>query len=226
MIVRGEDDRFTVSADSSGELLHRRGWRTEAGEAPLRETLAAGVLLLASWRPAEPLVDPTCGSGTFLVEAALAATGRAPGAGRSFAFQRWPGHDAELLDRLVAGIRPHPAPAAIRGSDADAAVVEVARRNAERAGVAGAVTIEHAPVHAARLPDGPTGLVVANPPYGHRLDATRALYRDLGRLARQNRWRLAVLTADARLLAACGRPRATHRLRNGGLPVTLGIFDG
>jgi putative N6-adenine-specific DNA methylase len=225
VVVRGEDDRFTLSLDSSGELLHRRGWRTEAGDAPLRETLAAGVLLLAGWRPDEALVDPTCGSGTFVIEAALAATGRAPGAGRAFAFQRWPGYDAALFARLVAEVRPHPAAAPIVGSDADASIVEVARRNAERAGVADAVELVAGPVAEARLPDGPPGLVVANPPYGRRLGAgagLRDLYRAIARLARG--WRLAILTGDARLLAACGRPRATHRLTNGGLPVTLATY--
>ena len=223
--VRGEDDRFVLSVDSSGELLHRRGWRTEAGAAPLRETLAAGVLLLAGYDGAEPLLDPTCGAGTFVVEAAAIATGRAPGLGRSFAFERFPGHDAALLERLraeaAAAVRAPAAP--IAGSDADAAVLEFARRNAERAGVAGAVTLTVAAVETLR-PAGPPGLVVANPPYGHRLDAAVALYRTLGRFARAGGHRLALLASDEKLLRAAGRPRAIFPLVNGGLRASLALY--
>ena len=223
--VRGEDDHFELSVDGSGELLHRRGWRTEAGAAPLRETLAAGVLLLAGWHGDEPLLDPTCGAGTFVVEAAALATGRAPGVGRSFAFELFPGHDAALLERLraeaVAGV--HAPAAAIAGSDADPTVIELARRNAERAGVAAAVTLSVAALESLR-PAGPAGLVVANPPYGHRLEAGVALYRALGRLARAGGHRLALVASDEKLLRAAGRPRALLPLVNGGLRVSLALY--
>jgi len=226
IIVRGEDDRFQISVDSSGELLHRRGWRTEAGDAPLRETLAAGLLLLAGYTGGEPLCDPTCGAGTLVLEAAALATRRAPGVGRSFAFERFPGHDGALLERLRAEARAgvRAAPAAIRGSDADAEVIAVARRNAERAGLGDAVELTVADATTLRLP-GPPGLIVANPPYGHRLGATKDLYRVLGRLARSGGHRLAILSGDQNLLRAAGRIHAVISLMNGGLRVALALYD-
>jgi putative N6-adenine-specific DNA methylase len=228
VVVRGEDDRFALSVDASGELLHRRGWRTEAGEAPLRETLAAAILALAGWQPGEPLVDPTCGSGTLVIEAATRAVGRAPGLARGCAFERWPGHDPALLARLraeaEAAVLEAPAAGALRGNDADEAMVALAQRNAERAGVASVTAFTVGPAERLAL-DGPPGLVVANPPYGHRLEAELGLFRALGARARAAGWRLAVLAGDVQHLRAAGKPRATFRLQNGGLPVQLGVYD-
>jgi putative N6-adenine-specific DNA methylase len=224
--ARVEDDVVTLSVDSSGELLHRRGYRTDVGEAPLRETLAAGVLALAGWRPDEPLVDPTCGSGTFVIEAALAATGRLPGARRAFACERWPVVDPAAVARLRAAERPRPAPAHLGGSDVDSRAIAAATANAARAGVAGEVRLAVTPVAGAVLPPGPRGLVVANPPYGRRL-APRALadiYRAVGALARRGGWRLAILGPDAALAEAAGRPSRRLRLTNGGVPVGLFLF--
>jgi putative N6-adenine-specific DNA methylase len=225
VVVRGEDDRFTISIDSSGELLHRRGWRTEAGEAPLRETLAAALLLLAGYRADQPIWDPTCGAGTLVVEAAAMATRRAPGAERGFAFERFPGHDAALLERLRAEARAGviAAAAPICGSDADPTVVEVARRNAERAGVAASVGFGVAVAEEARF-EGPTGLVIANPPYGRRLRGASELYRALGRAARRDGHRLALLSADPNLLRAAGRTHAVISLMNGGMRVWLALY--
>ena len=226
VVVRGEDDRFTISIDSSGELLHRRGWRTEAGEAPLRETLAAALLVLSGYRADEPLWDPTCGAGTLVVEAAAMATRRAPGIGRPFAFERFPGHDAALLARLraeaIAGVVPPAAP--IEGSDADAAVIEAAHRNAERAGLAGAVSFRVAAAEEARF-GSRAGLVIANPPYGRRLRTASDLYRALGRAARRDGQRLALLSADPNLLRAAGRTHAVISLMNGGMRVFLALYD-
>jgi 23S rRNA G2445 N2-methylase RlmL len=101
--VRGVDDRFMFSADASGELLHRRGARVETGAAPLRETLAAGLLALAGWQPGTALVDPMCGAGTIVIEAAMQALGRAPGGDRAFALERWPlATDAAIAPALAA----------------------------------------------------------------------------------------------------------------------------
>jgi putative N6-adenine-specific DNA methylase len=233
--VRGVGDRFTFSVDASGELLHRRGARTEVGAAPLRETLAAGVLALAGWTPAEPLCDPMCGAGTFPIEAAALALGRAPGLARGFATARWPlfAQHPEIQRALVeeAGARaaaapPTPDALVIAGSDRDPKLVESARRNAERAGVAAHVTFGCADLGDARAPAA-SGLVVVNPPYGRRLGDPRHVersYRDLGRTlrARFPKWRAAVL-APARLPAkTLGLPvTATFPLVNGGLRVTL-----
>jgi putative N6-adenine-specific DNA methylase len=216
LIVRGERDVFTISVDSSGELLHKRGYRLEDAGAPLRETLAAGMLALAGWKPDEPLVDPMCGSGTIVIEAALTRLPR-----RGYAFERWPG--AENLsttdDKFVTGQRQ------ISGFDVDPGTIALARRNAERAGVN--VSLEVADVRALKL-DGPPGLILTNPPYGQRLRPAelRPIYEALGRLARSSGWRLALLTTDERLARASGTPRGAHRLVNGGLRVTLYTFGG
>jgi putative N6-adenine-specific DNA methylase len=221
LVVRGEDDVFTLSVDSSGELLHRRGYRAGAVEAPLRETLAAGVLALAGWRPDEPLLDPTCGSGTFVIEAALAATARAPGAGRRFAFESFPGFDAARFAAVAGEVPPRPAPAPLVGLDRDPDAIAAARENAARAGVAAETRFEIVDARDAQLPDGPPGLVVANPPYGRRLAAGAALYARLGALARSRRWRLALLCPDPRLAARAGRFDRRIALKNGGLSVWL-----
>jgi putative N6-adenine-specific DNA methylase len=225
--VRGEHDEFVISVDSSGEMLYRRGWRVDTAPASLRETLAAGLLALAGWRPDEPLVDPMCGAGTIPIEAALRALGRSPGATRAFGFQTWPGFDAAAFAAAVAelgaGARAAP-PAPIVAGDRDAAAVTLARRNAERAGVAAVVTFFTGDAAAVPLPDRP-GLIVVNPPYGKRLPEQAAL-QSLAALRRRARgWRLAVLAPPAVLRAArLGTPSARHPLVNGGLRVELSVY--
>jgi putative N6-adenine-specific DNA methylase len=214
--VRGERDLFTLSVDSSGERLHKRGWREETAKAPLRETLVAALLQLASWDPDTPLVDPLCGSGTIVLEAAADAAARAPGARRRFAFQDWPGYQAAVWEGLVAeataGERV-PA-AALWGSDRDAGAIEAARRNAARAGLEGAVRFDCLEVSRAELPEGPAGLVLCNLPYGRRVRADPGLPRALESLARSRPgWRLG-------MLAPAG-PRETDALDNGGVKVRL-----
>lgn len=186
VLVRGESDRFTVSVDSSGALLHRRGYRQDATPAPLRETLAAALLAQLGWpssrsRPKdedEALCDPMCGSGTLLIEGALLWMRRAPGRGRRFAFHHWPGFDEALWRRLLdeAQARERPlAPGRIFGADLDPQAVRAAQRNAERAGLAGRVDLAVADVARSRLPVGRgPGLVACNPPYGLRIGAGRA----------------------------------------------------
>jgi putative N6-adenine-specific DNA methylase len=230
--VRGVGDAFTFSVDATGELLHRRGARTEIGAAPLRETLAAGVLALAGWTPAEPLFDPMCGAGTIPIEAAMQATGRAPGLDRTFAYESWPVFTAHpeiaraLLDEARAAIRATPSGGAIAGSDRDPNVIASAERNAARAGVEARVTFSCAALEDARPPAGP-GLVVLNPPYGRRLGDPRRIereYRDLGRAlrARFPGWRAAVLAPARVSPAALALSRPTHvPLVNGGLRVNL-----
>jgi len=234
VFLRGQDDRFVASVDSSGELLHRRGWRTEAGRAPLRETLAAGVLALCEYDPARPLVDPMCGSGTLAIEAASIARGRLPGASRSFAFEAWPVHDALAWRRMrEASLKSPPSDVPILAFDRDRRAVEAARNNAERAGVADAIAFATVPFAQAEVDCDP-GLVVINPPYGHRLGERRAamqLARQLGeRLkARFRDWRAGVLCPDPAFVATLAKhrgkqPAATHALRNGGLRVLLAIW--
>ncbi|MGE3526124.1 MAG: class I SAM-dependent RNA methyltransferase, partial [Gemmatimonadales bacterium] len=184
-VVRLVEDQCTVSADTSGELLHRRGYRLETGKAPLRETLAAAMLLSAGWTGTEPLCDPFCGSGTIPIEAALLARGMAPGIGRSFAFQRWPGFQpalwADLVQRAQEESRDHPA-APITGFDRDAGAVEAAQANAARAGVGAGVAFRRQTVSALE-PGGAGGWIITNPPYGGRVgdrQKLRNLYAQFG----------------------------------------------
>lgn len=231
-VVRVAHDRVTISADSSGELLHRRGYRLATAKAPLRETLAAALLLAADWRGDEPLVDPMCGSGTLCIEAASIARRMAPGVSRTFAFLNWPNADLESWHRLVSRARDAQlarAPVAILGSDRDDGAIVAARANAERAGVAADVEWHVQPISALTCPPGsaahPRGLLVTNPPYGVRVGeatALRNLYAQLGKVARErcDGWRLALLSADARLDRQVGVGfEERFKTSNGGIAV-------
>ena len=225
ILARFDHDVCTVSADTSGALLHRRGYRLAQSRAPLRETLAAAMLLAAGYDGSVSLADPLCGSGTIAIEGALIARHKAPGIARAFALERWPGFDGAALARLRNEARARElarAPHSILASDEDPAAVRAARENADRAGVAADLRIEDRALREVRLGPGP-GLVATNPPYGVRVtaDLTR-LYSDLGDLARRSGFRLAVLAAT-RALAAAGRlPFETaFPTRNGGIPVEL-----
>ena len=235
--VRGERDHWTFSVDASGERLHRRGWRTESARASLRETLAALALELCEWQPDEALIDPMCGAGTIAIEAARHAAGRLPGDGRGFAMERWPCADANALANRrahairAAAARAPDAPPRIAAFDRDPAHVERARRNAERAACA-QIAFATSTIAALRRPDGfdAPGLVLVNPPYGKRLGKRSGLgdlYAALGTSLRSHfpGWRAGVLWSDPRLASRMGlRPVAEHRLRNGGLSVTLGRY--
>ena len=228
VLIRFENDECLLSVDSSGDLLHRRGYRTEQLEAPLRETLAAGILMVLGWDGKTPLLDPMCGSGTFPIEAALLATNRAPGKGRRFAFMTWPHYRAglwkALLKEVSAGERPAAAP--IFGSDLDAAALATAVANAGRAGVGDLIHWERKPF-AALAPPMPGGLLLANPPYGKRLGSgedLKPLYRELGALLRGPfaAWSGAFLSPDPTLAAATGLPwQVAAELAHGGLQVSL-----
>lgn len=223
--VRTEDGHATVSADAAGEPLFRRGWRARVGAAPLRESLAAGILIAARFDGERPFLDPMCGSGTLAIEAALLAGRRAPGLGRAFAFERFPGHDPARTARLRARLaaRARRVEIAIHASDRNAGALRLARKNAEAAGVADA--IRFAREDAARVvpPPGP-GLCAVNPPWGVRLDdatadAWRALAALLPRLAG---WDVVVLGPDRgfeRLLGLA--PVAATAVRNGGVACRL-----
>ena len=229
-----------VSVDFSGESLHRRGYRTEGGRAPLKENVAAAVLLRAGWpriaAEGGSLVDPMCGSGTFLTEAALIAGDSAPALDREyFGFLGWRGHDAELWQRLrdeASARRAARAPRrCIVGSDIDAEAVRMAIANAAHAGVAEWMHIEKRPLESVTPPRGPAGLIVANPPYGERIGADAALpelYTELGQLLR-NRfrgWQAAILTGNPPLARHLGiYAKRTHRVFNGAIECRLLRFD-
>jgi putative N6-adenine-specific DNA methylase len=231
--LRLEGDRCTVSVDSSGELLYRRGYRQEISRAPMRETLAAGLLLLAGYQGDVPLWDPFCGSGTIVIEAALIALRRAPGLHRHFAFESWPSHDParwEQEQNEGRGLSRLPAP--IWGSDLHAGSLGTARRNARRAGLEGQLELfrHDATVPRPGLPPAALqgGLVASNLPYGVRVGTKAdlgALYRGLGRtLAALPGWRAALLVSGAgvdveRQLG--WTPREAHSLDNGGIRCRL-----
>jgi putative N6-adenine-specific DNA methylase len=229
LLVRAEGDAVTVSADTSGEPLHRRGYRQEVSRAPLRETLAAGILLLAGYDGVEPLVDPMCGSGTFLIEAAGLSMRQAPGLARPFAFEAFPGFDAAAWAARKARAQAEALPAprgALRGYDINAGALGTARRNARRAGVT--LALERHDVRTLTAPPGGPGLLVANPPYGKRVgegEDLPGLYRALGATLRKGfgSWRVALLVPDEKaLLGALALPEAKGLpVRNGGLRCQL-----
>jgi len=229
LLVRIDHDICTLSLDTSGAHLHKRGYRLATAKAPMRETLAATVLADAGYDGSTAFVDPMCGSGTLAIEAALLARRRAPGILRSFAFQRWPSFDARACERIVEKARAgeRQAPAVIAASDLDSGAVEAARANAQRAGV----SIELAVLPLSRAtPPAERGVLLANPPYGARIGdpgRLRDLYAALGNLARGPfaRWTSGFVTSDARLARAAGEDfTAEHPpLAHGGLKIKLWI---
>jgi putative N6-adenine-specific DNA methylase len=233
VLARVVDDEVELSIDSSGELLHRRGYRTSVAAAPLRETLAAGVLQLLGWQGDAPLADPLCGTGTFLLEGALLATRRAPGLLRDFAFMGWPGYRPGLWGQFCDAARraERSCPVTLAGGDADPAAVAAARENLARAGLADAVVIEQRPLAAQPVHAG-AGLVLCNPPYGKRLAAGEPLAELFAVLGRELRraypgWRQALLAPDPALARATGLPlRQVALLDNGGLRVGLYATGG
>ncbi len=241
--VRLRRDRATLSLDLSGSPLHRRGWREQQGAAPLKENLAAAMLLRAGWpqiyAEGGALLDPMCGSGTLLVEGAWMAADVAPGLHREyFGFLGWAQHDIALWKRLheeatqraEAGLR------ALRpcffGSDADPRMVQTAKRNAQEAGIAGFLTLDRHDVRQVAPPPGVSrGLLITNPPYGERLgerEQMPPLYRALGDMlrARFTGWRAAVLAGDVELGRAMPlRAEKKYTLYNGALETVLLIFE-
>ena len=228
-IVRLFRDECTISADASGELLHRRGYRLASAKAPLRETLAAAMLAGSGWDGSAPLIDPMCGSGTIPIEAARLARRIPPGLGREFAFMRWPGFDEKDWERVLLQARNRVlarAPAPIIGSDRDAGAVAAATANAVRAGVDGDIEWRRAAI-SALAPPAATGWIVTNPPYGVRVGERRGLrdlYAQLGNVARRccPGWEVAFLAAHAELERQTGLP-LTERFgtENGGIRVRL-----
>jgi len=205
-------DAATVYLDTSGEPLFKRGWRRDTEAAPLRENLAAGLLLLAGWRVGEPLLDPMCGSGTIAIEAALLAANRAPGLGRTFGFQKLAWYDGptwqrmrqKAQDRVVAP----PRHATVFASDLEAGAVAKCTSNATAAGVGAFLAIERADVLARAAP-APSGVLVSNPPYGARLSERQRLaqfYPRLGDALKQHfaGWHAWLLSGDPELAKRIG----------------------
>ena len=230
IVVRVMRDRCTVSADSSGALLHRRGYRLASTKAPLRETIAAGMLAASGWDGVSPLVDPLCGSGTIPIEAALLARGVPPGGRRSFAMERWPTVARDLGESVrerLGEASLAKSKAIIAASDRDAGAISAARENAARATVEKDLSFDIHSLSAARFPESSSGWVITNPPYGVRVgdaDRVRDLWAQLGNVLRERApgWRLAVLSPDAALDRQLRFPlRQAASLSNGGIPVRI-----
>jgi putative N6-adenine-specific DNA methylase len=231
--LRAEPGVVVISIDTSGELLHRRGYRQEGSRAPLRETLAAGLLALANHRPEEPLWDPLCGSGTLVIEAALLSRGLPPGLQRTFAFERFPAHDAisyaQEKAAAIEGARAK-APAPIWASDLNAGALGTARRNARRAGAFGDLKLfrHDATKPVANLPA--RTLVLSNLPYGKRVGGDLDLpdfYRKVGEaMRRSGAHRVAFLAAHPSAATWLGFEGAeVHPVDNGGLSCRLVVAD-
>jgi putative N6-adenine-specific DNA methylase len=210
IFVRLVDNLCTISIDSSGPLLHRRGYRLATAKAPLRETLASAMLMASGWNKTSPLLDPFCGSGTIPIEAALSAKRVPAGHGRRFAFMDWPHFDSKSWNGLLADaaktiVSDIPS---IIGSDRDAGAIQAAQANAERAGVGRYIEFSTKAISAIDPPSGP-GWVVTNPPYGIRESQRRDLrnlYAQFGKVLRTKcpDWQVTMICDKVKLIASTG----------------------
>jgi putative N6-adenine-specific DNA methylase len=226
ILVSVDDDSARVSVDASGELLHKRGWRKITAKAPIRENLAAAMLRIAEWVPGTPLVDPMCGSGTFPIEAATIAMGRAPGLDRDPDLLRWPSADHRLWERLHHAARDLDVldkKAVIWASDRDPGAIKATTENARRAGVGDRIRVQQIAFEALE-PPASSGLVVMNPPYGARIETGAGRFGGFARVLRE-RW----AGWTVALVAPPGAKRSLHGIdweekatfSNGGIPVVV-----
>ena len=226
--VRIEDNLVTVSLDTSGEPLHRRGHKEAVNKAPMRENLAAAFLRQCGYDGREPVVDPMCGSGTFVIEAAEIAAGLMPGRTRRFAFEDLASFDPDAWARMRAG-QPHAAPAPVfYGYDRDQGAIRMSEANAARSGVDAFTSFACQSVSDLTPPDGPPGLLIVNPPYGARIGnkgMLHGLYGTLGKVLteRFSGWRVGLVTSEGGLAKATGLPfdRPGPPVPLGGIKVTL-----
>ncbi|RFP89824.1 class I SAM-dependent RNA methyltransferase [Rhodobacteraceae bacterium 63075] len=225
--ARIADDFVTFSIDTSGESLHKRGFKPAVNKAPMRETLAALFLREAGFDGSEPVLDPMCGSGTFVLEAAEMALGLAPGRARSFAFEHLASFDAGKWAALKAAQTPRETALTFHGADRDQGAINMSRRNAEAAGVADHTEFTCQPISELVRPEGPPGLVIVNPPYGARIGNKKplfALYAAFGAKMKEAfaGWRVALVTSDPQLAKATGLTfTAGPYVPHGGLKVRL-----
>ncbi|SFC81322.1 THUMP domain-containing class I SAM-dependent RNA methyltransferase [Tropicimonas isoalkanivorans] len=226
--VRIDDNLCTISVDTSGPSLHKRGHKEAVGKAPLRETMAALLLRECGFTGAEPVLDPMCGSGTFVIEAAEIAAGFDAGRARSFAFEQLASFDPAQWQAIRAASAPRTPAARFYGSDRDAGAIRMSQANAERAGVAEWTDFATRPIGDLPRPDGPPGLVMVNPPYGARIGNRKplfALYGSLGEVLRErfSGWRVGLITTDMGLAKATSLPFEPPGppIAHGGLKVRL-----
>jgi 23S rRNA (guanine2445-N2)-methyltransferase len=228
-------DQAVLSMDSSGDSLHKRGYRPILTKAPLNEALAAAIVLFTGWKGDVPVIDPMCGSGTLPIEAAWIALHRPPGLTRKhFGFQGWMDYDVklwtDLRDEARRGVLKK-LPAPIVGCDVRKDAISFSRSNARAAGIGHLIHFEVCDVAEFRPPPGPPGVIVCNPPYGERIGEEkdlRALYQTLGTVLRErcSAWSAFVFTGNARLARFIGMPPAAQTpLFNGKIPCRLLRFD-
>lgn len=228
LMLRIEDDLCTISVDTSGELLHKRGYKTAIGKAPMRETMAALFLRQCGYHGHEPVLDPMCGSGTFPIEAAEMALGLHPGRARDFAFERLASFDPALWQDMRQSTPVALPDLSFYGSDRDAGAIAGARANAERAGVAALVHFAHHAISDLQRPHGPPGLIIVNPPYGGRIGDKRQLFGLYGAMGKTISagfagWRVGLITTEVGLARATGLPFGPSGpvVAHGGLKIRL-----
>ncbi|WP_421951022.1 THUMP domain-containing class I SAM-dependent RNA methyltransferase [Pelagibacterium sp.] len=228
VLVRIENDLCTISIDTSGEGLHRRGHKLEVNKAPMRETMAALLLRECGYTGNEPVLDPMCGSGTLVVEAAEIALGLEPGRSRPFAFEHLAGFDPAAWTAMKQTRQSRDTAFLFYGSDRDAGAVRMSIANSERAGTSPVTRFAQTPVDLLERPEEPAGLVIVNPPYGSRLGDRKKLYPLYGALGqvlktRFSGWRVGMVTSDRALAQATGlafgKPGAS--IDNNGLRIAL-----
>ncbi len=228
VMVRLDHDVCTVAVDTSGDLLHKRGYKTAVNQAPMRETMAALFLRQCGYDGREPVLDPMCGSGTFVIEAAEIAANLNPGRARHFAFEHFVTFDEAAWSRMRDVKSERTPTARFYGRDRDAAAIDMSSANAARAGVSARTDFHKSTITELTAPDGPPGLVIVNPPYGTRLSDKRklfALYRALGQTLATHfvGWRVGLITTETMLAQATGLPflPTAAPVPHGGLRVTL-----
>ncbi|MEP3347645.1 MAG: class I SAM-dependent RNA methyltransferase [Litoreibacter sp.] len=225
--VRIEQNIVTLSVDTSGESLHKRGHKEAVGKAPIRENMAALFLQQAGYDGAEPVLDPMCGSGTFIIEAAEIAQNLQAGRSRSFAFEVLASFDEQDYKALHRSVSVVKGPARLYGSDRDQGAIKGATSNAARAGISALCDFQCKPLAELTRPDGPAGLIIVNPPYGGRIGDKKqlfALYGTMGKVLKERfkGWRVAFVTSEPGLAKATGLPLSQGpAVPHGGLKVWL-----
>ena len=226
--VRIEDDLCTLSIDTSGTSLHKRGHKVAVNKAPMRETLAALFLRESGYDGQEPVYDPMCGSGTFVIEAAEIALGIAPGRDRDFAFQHLASFNPDQWTKIRSAQDIRDVSGRFYGSDRDAGAIKMSTDNATRAGVDHVTQFTTLPISDIRPPEGPAGLIIVNPPYGARIGNKKLLFGLYGALGKVlmdqfSGWRVGVITSDAGLAKATSLPFLPNQgsVVNGSLKITL-----
>ncbi len=211
VMLRIEKDICTFSVDSSGEPLHKRGHKTAVAKAPMRETMAAMFLRECGFTGSEPVMDPMCGSGTFVIEAAEFAAGLNPGRSRRFAFEDLAGFDGDIWQSMRSGAPAQTSDPAFYGSDRNAGAIDAAIENAHRSGVEHTAQFRQCALSDIKPPSSQTGLIITNPPYGARIGdekRLRSLYGSLGKIlmTRFKGWRVGIVTSNPTLARATRLP--------------------